>query len=126
MPAATTRRETRRSERSNAPFRAGTGKDPARLPMFLRKSETRTAPTAARRSRRAFSLSEPFPMTPSRLSLTFLSVAALAGVGGLGVVELLELTPMWATGLRVVCVGALGGFLVSFLVGLDRSALVRR
>ncbi|MEM6673096.1 MAG: hypothetical protein AAF726_09640 [Planctomycetota bacterium] len=49
-------------------------------------------------------------MRALRLSAVFLVVAAFAGGGGL----------------RSLCVVALVGFAVSFLVGLDRSALVRR
>ena len=55
-----------------------------------------------------------------RLSAVFLLVAAAAGGAGLGLVE------MWGGALRALCLGALFAFVVTFLVGLDKSALVRR
>ena len=60
------------------------------------------------------------PMSALRLSAIFLAVAALAGGAGIGLPEL------WSGTLRALCLGALVAFVVSFLVGLDKSSLVRR
>ncbi|MEM1452722.1 MAG: hypothetical protein AAF957_21125 [Planctomycetota bacterium] len=59
-------------------------------------------------------------MSALRLSSVFLAVAAVAGGTGLGVPEL------WDGTLRVLCLGALVAFAVTFLIGLDRSVLLRR
>lgn len=68
-------------------------------------------------------------MNPARLSLLFLTVAAATGSLALGLPEKFGLSEVWLPDARWaggLCVGALAAFLVSFLVGLDRSALVRR
>ncbi len=59
-------------------------------------------------------------MNALRLSALFLVVAAVAGGAGFGV------PTFWDGALRALCLGALVAFVVSFLVGLDKSALVRR
>ena len=59
-------------------------------------------------------------MNALRLSAVFLVVAAITGGAGLGV------PAFWNGVLRVLCLGALVAFVVTFLVGLDKSALVRR
>ena len=59
-------------------------------------------------------------MRALRLSAIFLAVAAVAGGAGLGLPDGWDGVP------RALCVLALVGFVVTFLIGLDRSALVRR
>lgn len=59
-------------------------------------------------------------MSALRLSAVFLAVATVTGGAGLGLPDGWDGVP------RALCVVALVGFVVSFLVGLDRSALVRR
>lgn len=75
----------------------------------------------------SFASLAPIAMTPTRLSAFFLAVAALSG--GIGIV-LPSVTEFAAEGLddvlRVLCVGALVAFVVTFLVALDKTALVRR
>ena len=59
-------------------------------------------------------------MNALRLSAVFLVVAAVAGGAVFGVPE------FWNGVLRALCLGALVAFVITFLVGLDKSALVRR
>lgn len=68
-------------------------------------------------------------MSPSRLSALFLLVAAVAGVIGLEVPAYVagwSLPAPWPAALRVTCAGAILAFIVTFVVTLDRSALLRR
>lgn len=59
-------------------------------------------------------------MRALRLSTVFLAVAAVAGGAGMGLPDGWDGLP------RALCLAALIGFVVTFLIGLDRSALVRR
>ena len=65
-------------------------------------------------------------MTTIRLSALFLIVAALAGSAGLGLPGVLDLSTDWEGILRMLCIGALVAFVVTFLVALDKKPLVRR
>lgn len=60
------------------------------------------------------------PMSALRLSAVFLAVAAVAGGAGMGLPDAWDGLP------RALCLGALVAFVVTFLIGLDKSALVRR
>lgn len=71
-------------------------------------------------------------MNCTRLSVLFLTIAAVAGAVGMGLPSALGLPGEWRiaggweSALRALCVGALGAFLVTFLLTLDRSSLVKR
>ena len=65
-------------------------------------------------------------MNSTRLSALFLAVAALAGALGLMLPSAFGVAGEWSDALRIVCLAALVAFVVSFIVALDRGALLRR
>lgn len=68
----------------------------------------------------------PLTMTSPRLSALFLGLAALFGVCGIGLRSTLELSGAWGDTLSFLCVGALAAFVVTFLMTLDKSPLLRK
>lgn len=65
-------------------------------------------------------------MNSTRLSALFLAVAALAGAFGVMLPSAFGVSGQWSDALRVVCLAAIVAFVVSFIVALDKRALLRR